>query len=86
MLQVKKPIRFKIDGPGEILATDNGDPTNLIPFPSHNRDAFNGLCLVIVRGIPGQAGTIMLTAESESLESTVVLVKSEVASEAINGR
>lgn len=74
--RAKNQIRFKIEGPGEIVATDNGDPTNLIPFPSHNRDAFNGLCLVIVRGIPGQTGTIRLIVESVSLESTSVTVKS----------
>ena len=27
-------IRFSIDGPGEIIATDNGDPTDMEPFPS----------------------------------------------------
>ncbi len=75
--RAKDQINFKIEGPGEIVATDNGDPTNLIPFPSHKRDAFNGLCLVIIRGIPDQVGTIKLTVESESLESTTVSVKSE---------
>jgi beta-galactosidase len=75
--RAKNQIRFEIEGPGEIVATDNGDPSNLTPFPSHNRDAFNGLCLVIVRSIPGKAGTIRLMAESVSLESTTVTVKSE---------
>lgn len=73
--RAKNPISFKIEGPGEIVATDNGDPTNLVPFPSHARDAFNGLCLVIVRGIPGKTGTIKVTAESGGLESTTIAVK-----------
>jgi beta-galactosidase len=73
--RAKNPINFKIEGPGEIVATDNGDPTNLIPFPSHAREAFNGLCLVIVRGLRGKTGTIKVTAESEALESTTVAVK-----------
>jgi beta-galactosidase len=73
----KNQIRFKIEGPGEIVATDNGDPTNFTPFSSHNRDAFNGLCLAIVRGLPGQPGTIRLIVESGGLESTTVTVKSE---------
>ncbi len=34
---------FDIDGPGEIVATDNGDPTSFVPFPSPERHAFNGL-------------------------------------------
>jgi beta-galactosidase len=62
-------IRFTLQGPGEIVATDNGDPTDLTPFPSRERDAFNGLCLVIVRGIAGTPGTLTLSVESTGLES-----------------
>lgn len=65
-------LRFGIEGPGEIVATANGDPTNMVPFPSHRRKAFNGLCLVIVRGIPGEPGTVTLTATSDSLESASI--------------
>jgi beta-galactosidase len=75
--RAKAPLTFKIEGPGEIVATDNGDPSDLVPFPSHQRDAFNGLCLVIVRGLPGKTGTIRLSAESASIKSTTVLVKCE---------
>jgi len=60
-------IHFKIEGPGEIVATDNGDPTSLEPFQAHDRKAFNGLCLVIVRGKPGQPGKILLTASANNL-------------------
>ena len=42
-------LAFKIDGPGEIVATDNGDPTSFEPFQSPERKAFNGLCLAIIR-------------------------------------
>ena len=49
-------IHFDIEGPGEIVATDNGDPTSFESFQSHDRKAFNGLCLVIVRGKAGAAG------------------------------
>jgi beta-galactosidase len=69
-------IRFEIDGPGEIVATDNGDPSDLTPFPSRERKAFHGLCLVIVRGAPGKAGTLELTAKSDSLASGTVTLRS----------
>jgi beta-galactosidase len=62
-------IRFAIEGPGEIVATCNGDPTSLVPFSSHQRTAFNGLCLVVIRGMPEQPGAISLTVESDSLTS-----------------
>ena len=55
------------------------DPTNLVPFSSHEREACCGLCLAIVRGIPGQAGTIMLRVESEMLKSTTATVQSIAA-------
>lgn len=65
-------ISFSIAGPGEIVATDNGDPTNMVPFPSHERKAFNGLALVIVRAKAGMPGTIKVTAKSDGLTSTQV--------------
>jgi hypothetical protein len=57
-------IHFDIEGPGEIVATDNGDPTSFELFQSHDRNAFNGLCLVIIRGKSGQPGRIQLRAAS----------------------
>lgn len=62
-------IQFIIEGPGEIVATDNGDPTSFEPFQSSVRKAFNGLCLAIVRGKPGQTGRIKLTATAAGLKT-----------------
>jgi beta-galactosidase len=62
-------IRFTIDGPGEIVATDNGDPTSFEPFRAPERKAFNGLCLAIVRAKAGQPGRILLTATSDGLRA-----------------
>jgi len=69
-------IRFSVSGPGEIVATDNGDPTDFNIFSSHDRKAFNGLAMVIVRGKPAQPGTIKLKAESDSLETATVTLQS----------
>lgn len=69
-------IHFEINGPGEIVATDNGDPTSLDSFQSYDRKAFNGLCLVIIRGKAGQPGTIKLHAGSDSMEGGNVVLKS----------
>ncbi len=62
-------IHFEVEGPGEIVATDNGDPTSFETFQSHDRKAFNGKCLVIVRARPGVPGKIKLTATSDGLQS-----------------
>jgi beta-galactosidase len=73
--RAKNALTFSIEGPGEIVATDNGDASNLVSFSSLTREAFNGLCLVIVRGKAGYKGEIRLKVESEGLGSgTVVLM------------
>ncbi|HTY63037.1 MAG TPA: beta-galactosidase GalB [Acidobacteriota bacterium] len=66
----KNLIRFEIDGPGEIVATDNGDATDFRVFASKERNAFNGLALVIVKAKRGQTGKIVVTAKSEGLPDT----------------
>lgn len=69
-------IRFRIEGPGNIVATDNGDPTCFVPFNAVARPAFNGYCLVIVRSIAGQPGTIIVKAESSGLQGDAVKIAS----------
>jgi beta-galactosidase len=61
-------IEFTLEGPGEIVATDNGDPADFTPFPSNQRKVFNGLALAIVRWKPGQTGTITLHVTSPGLK------------------
>jgi beta-galactosidase len=67
-------IRFKAEGAGRIVATDNGDQTSYTPFASTRRKAFNGLCLAIVSGT--RNGTMLLKAASAGLQGgeTQVLV------------
>jgi beta-galactosidase len=70
-------IRFTVEGAGELVATDNGDPTNLESFKSPERAAFNGLALAIVRAKPGQRGAITVRANAEGLRSTEVQLRSK---------
>jgi len=70
-------IEFSIVGPGEIVATDNGDSYNLESFTSHKREAFNGLALVIVRFKAGKSGIITVTTKSPGLKDTTVIIKSK---------
>lgn len=70
--QSKNLISFTVSGPGEIVATDNGDATNHASFQSPQIKAFNGLALAIIRATG--PGKISVTAKSEGLkEATVVL-------------
>ena len=69
-------LTFSLEGPGEIVATDNGDPADLVPFSSHERDAFDGMALVIVRAKPGQTGAVRLLVESTGLKGASVILHS----------
>jgi len=69
-------ISFEIEGPGEIAAVDNGDATSHESFQSKQHNAYNGLCLVIVRTKAGSPGNIVLTAQSEGLQSTAIRLTS----------
>ncbi len=70
-------IHFAITGPGEIVATDNGDPTDMTAFSSKDRKAFNGLALAIIRAKRGQSGTITLTATSDGLQTAQTTIASK---------
>jgi beta-galactosidase len=70
-------ISFSIDGPGEIVATGNGNSVDHRSFLSKTRNAYNGMCLVIVRSIEGETGAITLRAKSDGLESDEVVVRAE---------
>ncbi|HEV8592737.1 MAG TPA: DUF4982 domain-containing protein, partial [Pyrinomonadaceae bacterium] len=68
----KNRIKFEISGPGEIVAVDNGDATDLEFFQSTNRRVYNGLALVIIRSIKGKTGKIKLRAISEGLKGAEI--------------
>ncbi|KAF2819255.1 glycoside hydrolase [Ophiobolus disseminans] len=66
--QASNSITFSIaSGPGKIVSTDNGNPTDTTPFPSATRKAFSGLALAIVRSEPGKKGEIVVEAKASGL-------------------
>lgn len=65
-------ISCSLVGDGEIVATDNGDPTCLITFSEPTRPAFNGLFLAIVKAKRGGTKPIRLTVEAKGLKKAVV--------------
>ena len=71
----KNLIEFSIEGSGEILATDNGDPADLVSFSSAKRDAFSGMALAIVRSKKGGTGSMILIARSAGLKEAKVEIK-----------
>lgn len=71
----KPALQFSVKGEGEILATDNGDPTDFTPFRSLQRNAFNGMALVILKAQKGGKGAITLTASNDGLAGDQITLK-----------
>jgi beta-galactosidase len=71
----KNHIKFEIEGPGEIVATDNGDATSFEPFQAPEHSAYNGLALVIVRAKAGQPGKFTVKAEADGLKSGAIRIE-----------
>lgn len=60
-------VRFSLQGPGDIVGTDNGNPISFESFQAPERRVFNGRAVVIVRSRAGQPGPLVLRAESDGL-------------------
>ena len=73
--RAKMRIDFAVEGPGEIVATDNGDETDFEDFRKPTRRAFNGWAQAIVRAFPGHTGTIRVTAKADGLSSATAELK-----------
>jgi beta-galactosidase len=66
-------IEISVSGAGQIVATDNGDPADLVAFPSTSRKAFSGRALVILKCAGGD-GMIRVSALSVGLSEGDVTV------------
>lgn len=69
-------VVFELTGPGEIIGVDNGDATSFEPFQAKERNAYNGLCLAIVRST-GQPGRLRLKATAPGLRPAAVDLKAQ---------
>lgn len=68
-------LSFSLEGPGEIVATDNGDPTDLTPFPSKTRKAFSGKALLIIKSAHKKPGLVTVSATSEGLKPAKINIQ-----------
>jgi len=73
--RAKNRVRFTVEGPGELVSTDNGDPTSFESFQSPERAAFNGMVLAVVRVKPGASGAITVRAGAEGLRGAAVAIQ-----------
>ncbi len=64
-------VKFKVDGPGIIAGTDNGDPVSHESFKSPQHKAFHGKCLAVIKALD-KPGIIKFTVSSDSLPDSSV--------------
>lgn len=68
-------IKFKVEGEGVLIGTDNGNPQDKTQMKSKQRNAYNGLALAVIQSTE-KGGNIRLTAVSEGLKDAVLQVVS----------
>jgi beta-galactosidase len=72
-------VKFTVDGPGVIIATDNGKLDDHTPFPSPERTVKDGRVLALVRA-SAPSGKITITASADGLTAgTLTLDAAPVA-------
>lgn len=69
-------VRFTVSGSATIAAVGNGNAATLEPFQANYRKAFNGLCLLVVKSVKGQAGSITIKASSDKLSEKQITIQS----------
>lgn len=70
-------LTFRVEGAGSLLATDNGDPADLIAFPSTDRKTYSGLALGIVQSRSGVRGKINIHVSGLGLKEGTLVVESK---------
>jgi beta-galactosidase len=65
-------LSFEIQGQGKIIATDNGDSSDMNPFHRNKRRALSGKALAIVRG--DKAGKCIIVVKSDNLLSDKIMI------------
>ncbi|HTS62966.1 MAG TPA: beta-galactosidase GalA [Candidatus Acidoferrales bacterium] len=70
------PVTFRVTGPGKVIGTGNGDPTNHEPDGGSSRKAFAGLCMAIVQSTKS-AGNLRVEATSPGLASASATIASK---------
>jgi beta-galactosidase len=60
-------IQFAVEGAGQLIGVDNGDPFSHESYQARRRRAFHGLCLAVVQST-ARAGRIRVTAAAAGLQ------------------
>ena len=69
-------LNFRIEGEGSIVGVGNANPVSLESYVAHQRKAWKGRCLVIIK-TTGVAGQIKLTASVDGLKPAQLVLQSK---------
>jgi beta-galactosidase len=67
-------INFSVSGPGKLVSTDNGNPSDTTAFPSASRKAFSGLALAIIKANKGATGQITVSASADGIAGGKIVI------------
>ncbi len=70
-------LTFSVEGAGNLLATDNGDPADMVSFSSDKRNAYSGLALGIVQSRSGRRGKIIIHVSGRGLQGAELVLESK---------
>jgi beta-galactosidase len=69
-------VSFRVTGPGKLIGTGNGDPTDQAPDKGTERKAFSGYCMALVQ-TDKTAGSITVEATAPGLNGATATVASK---------
>jgi beta-galactosidase len=69
-------VEFSVSDLGTIAAVGNGDPATTAPFQSNQRNAFNGLCMLMVKTTK-KTGKLSVQATSDGLKEASISLTAE---------
>ncbi len=69
-------VRFRVDGPAEIIAVDNGNLMGNEPYGDTSIHMYHGKVSVLIR-LSGEAGRISVSADAEGLYTGTAIVCAE---------
>jgi len=66
-----RPVFFTVAGAGDLLAVGSGNPTSEEDYTGHQRAAYRGQCMAVLRAA-SQPGPLTLRAQADGLQPAVV--------------
>jgi beta-galactosidase len=68
------PVRFTVEGAGELAATGSAAPNDAASFQAPLRTTYQGRCIAILRP-NGIAGEITLIVEADGLQAATIVIR-----------